>query len=84
MGKVLAIVFLIVFVWWAYPFVSRGVWITPTVVMPDSWMGDYVRANNADYLATPPSGYGWFHFDFWNDPTPYGTTVYQEDFRLKW
>jgi hypothetical protein len=86
MGKVLAIVFLVVFVWWAYPFVSRGLWIAPTAVMPDSWMGDYARATGQDLLATPPQGYGWYRFDFWHEESAQvpGRPVYKSDFRLQY
>jgi len=84
MGKVLAIVFLIVFVWWAYPFVSHGVWIAPTAIMPDSWMSNYATQHGGTLLATPPEGYGWFRFDFWHRESQYtpGRPVVRSDFHL--
>ena len=86
MGKVLAIVFLIVFIWWAYPFVSRGLWIAPTAVAPNTWMVEYLPDDQRELLATPPEGYGWFRFDFWNAGSQYtpGRPVTKSDFRLQY
>ena len=85
MGKVLAIVFLIVFVWWAYPFVSRGLWIAPTAVAPNTWMSDYLSSEDRVLLATPPEGYGWSRFDVWNGPhTTAPRPVVKSDFRLQY
>lgn len=84
MGKVLAIVFLVVFIWWAYPFVSRGEWIAPTAVAPNTWMSNYLSQEDRTLLATPPEGYGWSRFDFWNSPpqTP-PRPVVRSDFTLQ-
>ncbi len=83
MGKVLAIVFLIVFVWWAAPLFARGEWFAPTAVMPGSWMADALPADDRALLATPPEGYGVGRFDFWNKPDPYLRSVTNDDFRLR-
>ncbi len=82
MGKVLAIIGVILLVWVMYPHVRAGEFIAPTAIAPDTWMSDYVSSHGQDYLATPPQGYGWFRFDFWNNPSPYGRTVEKDDFRL--
>jgi hypothetical protein len=77
MGKLLAIVFLIVFVWFAVPHLRRGEWLAPTAISPD-WQG----LTPTYGLASPPEGYGWFRFDFWNNPPYAGRPVSRDDFRL--
>lgn len=86
MGKILAIAGLIVFVWWAVPFLAKGVWIAPTPVAPNTWMVNYLPVENRSLLATPPEGYGWSHFDFWNADhmTTPPSSVTQSDFYLKY
>lgn len=83
MGKVLAIVFLIVFIWWAYPFVSRGEWFAPTAVAPNTWMSNYLAQDDRTLLATPPTGSGWFRFDFWNNPQTPPRPIVRSDFTLQ-
>ncbi len=57
MGKILAIIFLVVFAWFAIPHIAKAQWISPTLY-PSYWWGaspvyqyDPVTANR---------GYGWF------------------------
>jgi hypothetical protein len=75
MDKFLAIVVLLAFVWLAIPRLISEQWIAPTPVAPNSWAtapSAYVSsfgAEEAQAAATPPEGFGWFHFDFWNHPT---------------
>ena len=59
MGKVLAIIFLAVFVWYAGPILKQGLWFAPTLY-PEYWWGEDVY----DYTpAVASDGYGWFSFD---------------------
>ena len=83
MGKVIAIVGVIWFVWVMYPRLKKGEFIAPTAVAPNTWMADYLPADQQVLLATPPQGYGWFRFDFWNREAPLpGRPVYRSDFKL--
>ena len=84
MGKVLAIVFILVFVWWAWPHLRRGEWIAPTAVAPNTWMSDYLPEDQRVLLATPPESYGWFRFDFWHasSNSTIGRPVVKNDFHL--
>jgi hypothetical protein len=90
MEKVLAIVVLIIFVWLAIPRLVQGQWIAPTALMPGSWAATdtypgttYQSADFAQALATPPQGFGWFHFDFWNGPSSGGEPATTQDLRLR-
>lgn len=73
MEKVLAIVVLIMFVWLAIPRVTQGEWIAPTAIDPGSWVthqtytANYESNQLAQADSAPSQGFGWFHFDFWND-----------------
>ncbi len=79
MGKVLAIVGVLLFVWVMYPHVRRGEFIAPTPLPPGTWLAAQAPA----HYSYPPAGYGWFHFDFWNHTAALpGRTVYKSDFRL--
>ncbi len=84
MGKILAIVFLILFIWVAIPHIAKGEWLAPTEIAPNSWL--IVSPNDTDLAtasASPIQGFGWFHFDFWNNtPSTAGRTVQRSDFRL--
>lgn len=82
MEKVLAIVFLIIFVLFAIPHLRRGEWIAPTAIAPYGWPLESTDPNLRPYLATPPEGYGWFRFDFWNIPPSPGRPVRRSDFRI--
>ena len=82
MGKIIATIAAILVIWVMYPHFVRGEWIAPTAIAPDSWMSEYVSSHGQDYLATPPQGYGWFRFDFWNNPSVTGRPVYKSDFKL--
>lgn len=61
MGKILAIVFLVVFAWFAVPRLAQAQWFAPTLY-PSSWWGQQVY----NY---PPvvqnRGWGWFSFNVW-------------------
>ena len=84
MGKVLAIIFVIIFIWWAIPHFARGEWIAPTAIAPDSWVTEWDKTGYASALATPPQGYGWFHYDAWNNPPLEGRPVTKSDLKLKY
>lgn len=59
MGKILAIIFLGFFAWYAVPVILRGIWFAPTFY-PDYWWGPSVY----DYdEAVARDGGGWFNFD---------------------
>ena len=60
MGKVLAIIFLVVFAWYAVPILSRGIWIAPTAYDTESWWGDQPFTYDPQVAQ---AGYGWFNFD---------------------
>ncbi len=64
MGKILAIIFLCVFGWYAIPLLVRGIWISPTMY-PDYWWGEHVYDYNPQVAS---DGYGWFNFDPRKDP----------------
>jgi hypothetical protein len=64
--KILAIVVILVGLWYVIPHVRRGEYIAPTAIMPGSWITRDDRSGLALAMATPPEGVGWFHFDFWN------------------
>lgn len=65
MGKVIAIIFLVVFAWYSIPLLIQGLWISPTLY-PDGWWGEDVYRYN-DQVAS--DGYGWFVFDPRKSPT---------------
>ncbi|MBY0328607.1 hypothetical protein K2Q02_00720 [Patescibacteria group bacterium] len=81
--KVLAIVFLIFFIWFATPHIMRGEWFAPTAGPSDHWAYEYAAPGTKQLLATPPEGYGVFRFDFWNTPPTSGRSVVKNDFRLE-
>lgn len=83
MEKILAIVFLIVFLWVAIPHIRQGEWLAPAVVPYDHWALEYAAPGSRALLATPPLDYGWYRFDFWNTPPTAGRPVYVDDFRLR-
>lgn len=60
MGKILAIVFLVIFAWFAVPRLAQAQWFAPTLY-PASWWG----APLYDYSPRlGQQGYGWFGFGF--------------------
>jgi hypothetical protein len=71
MGKILAIVFLVVFVWYAIPLLGRGIWFSPTMY-PNDWWGDHPY-NYDPQVAS--DGYGWFNFDPRTGPDSGQTTA---------
>lgn len=65
MGKILAIVFLIVFAWFAIPRIAQAQWFAPTAY-PNYWWGEPVY----DYSPrVAQQGYGWFSVNFWSGRT---------------
>lgn len=83
MTQVLAIIFLVLFVWVAVPHIARGEWLAPTAMPYDHWAHAYAIPGSREMLATPPEGYGWFRFDFWNNPPATGRSVQKGDFALR-
>ncbi|GEM_PF-1485096 len=83
MERVLAIVVLVVVIWWAVPFIAHGQWFAPTGIAPNSWVTGYDTTGLAAAASTPTEGYGVFHFDFWNNSSPQGRPVTKNDFRLE-
>ncbi len=59
MGKIIAIIFLAVFAWYALPIMAKGIWVSPTMY-PTDWWGDDVYDYNPQVAQ---DGYGWFNFD---------------------
>lgn len=59
MGKVLAIIFLVAFVYYAGPVIKQGIWYSPTLY-PEYWWGPDVY--NYDQGVARDGG-GWFNFD---------------------
>lgn len=85
MDKFLAIVVLIIFVLIAVPHLKAGEWLSPTAIDPNSWQATYPLGDTAmaEANATPPEGYGWFHFDFWKH-SPYDSRPIQNgDFKIR-
>jgi fatty acid desaturase len=70
MGKIIATIFLAVFIWYSVPLLLRGLWVSPTLY-PDYWYGEDIY-NYEPQVAR--EGYGWFNFDPRKDPTR-GTTM---------
>ena len=71
MGKVLAIIFLVVFCWYAVPILSKGIWIAPTAY-PDYWWDEQPFGYTPQVAQ---QGYGWFSFDPRKAPDPGQTTA---------
>ncbi len=78
MGKVLATIGALLIVWVLYPHLIRGEFVAPTGLPPGTWLA----AQAPEYYSYPEQGYGWFRFDFWNNPPVTGRPVYKSDFRL--
>ena len=73
-------ILIIVFGW---RHIKRGVWIAPNPLYPDSWTLEWDDSEYARAMATPPQGYGWRHYDFWNEPPIAGEPIRKSDFRLR-
>lgn len=61
MGKILAIIFLIVFAWVAIPKIAQAQWFAPTL-QPSYWWGDPIYTYQQQ---TAQRGYGWVNVNFW-------------------
>lgn len=81
--KILAIVFLILFVWFAIPHIVRGEWFAPAAAPAGHWAYEYAAPGSREFLATPPEGYGMYRFDVWNNPPTDGRSITKRDFRLE-
>jgi hypothetical protein len=84
MAKILAIIFLILFIWVAIPHIKRNEWLGPTAVKPGWWGLNYDTSGLGTASATLPDGYGWFRYDYWNNPPLEGRPVTRDDFRLRY
>ena len=80
LGKVIAVIGLILFVWWAYPLLARGEWFAPTP-LPPGWWG-LAQAPEYSQLATPDPGYGVYRYDIWNNPPTTGRPATNADFHI--
>ena len=61
MGKIIAIVFLVIFAWFAVPRLAQAQWFAPTLY-PSYWWG----APAYNYQpAVHNRGWGWFNFSLW-------------------
>ena len=60
MGKILAVVFLVVFFWYAIPILSQGIWFSPTMYPNDWWSNENIY-NYSPQVAS--DNFGWFNFD---------------------
>ena len=63
MGKILAIIFLVVFAWFAIPQLAKGLWFAPTLY-PDSWWGEHIVEYEPQVAS---QGFGWSNFDIRKD-----------------
>lgn len=79
--KVLVIIGVLLFVWVMYPHIRRGEYIAPSPLPPEYW--GLAQAPEFEDWTQPDTGYGWYRFDFWNNPPPEGRPVQKSDFRLK-
>lgn len=59
MGKIIAIIFLVVFAWYSVPLLARGIWIAPTAYPNDWWGSDIYQYD----LQVAHEGSGWFNID---------------------
>ena len=59
MGKILAFVFLIAFIWYAGPVIKQGVWYSPTLY-PEYWWGEPTYDYSQEIAQ---DGGGWFNID---------------------
>lgn len=62
MGKILAIILVVVVLWFGIPKIAQAQWFAPTLY-PRYWWGSPVY----DYQPqSRQQGYGWFNLSFWN------------------
>jgi hypothetical protein len=71
MGKILATIFLIVFVYFTGPKLWQGLWYSPTLY-PTDWWGEKVYNYDSEVAK---QGGGWFNIDPREDPTSGRTTA---------
>jgi hypothetical protein len=82
--RVIAAIIAILIIWVMWPHVRQGEFLAPNPIPPDTWMTDYIDSNYHRALATPPEGYGFRRFDFWNHPPLEGRPATRDDFQLRW
>ena len=70
MGKIIAVIFLVIFAWYSIPLLAQGMWLAPTM-SPDYWWGPDMYEYHPQVAA---DGYGWFTFDPRKHPTS-GTSM---------
>lgn len=82
--KVLAGILGILIIWVMWPHARRSEFLAPTPIAPQTWMSEYVQAHGEAALATPPQGYGFRRFDFWNNPPQGGRPATKADFQVRY
>lgn len=78
--KILAALLAILILWIFIPHIIEGRFIAPNPIHPHSWSLQWDNSDYARAMATPPEGYGWRRFDFWNQPPIIGTPIQKDDF----
>ncbi len=81
--KIIAGLLAVLIVWVMILHVKKGEFLAPNPIVPNSWTLQYDRSGYAQALATPPQGYGFRRFDFWNEPPVGGRPATKQDFRLR-
>lgn len=82
MSRIIAALFLIVFIWFAIPHAKNGEWFAPTILPSSHWL--YSKyPEYKDNLSSVDQGYGMFRFDFWNNPPTSGRTITNDDLSLR-
>lgn len=82
MSRIIAALFLIVFVWFAIPHAKNGEWFAPTILPPYHWIYNH----NPKYktsLSPIEDGYAMYSFDFWNDKNISIRSVTNDDLVFK-
>lgn len=82
--KIISLAIALLIVWFGVPHIKRGVWIAPNPLPWQSWTLQYDASDATQALASMPQGYGWRHYDFWNNPPLTGEPVQKGDFKLRW
>lgn len=82
--KILAGIIAILVIWVMWPHARKGEFLAPNPLPPNSWTLSYDSSVYAQAAATPPQGYGFRRFDFWNSPPLGGRPATTGDFRLRY
>lgn len=84
MSRFLAIVFLILFIWFAIPHLLRGEWFAPDLGPKNHWAYEIAHPDTQNLLAKTPDGFGLYRFDFWNKPEKNdGRQITENDLKLQ-